>query len=95
MSDTGKRHVYLDGVAQSPTWTTYVDSALDFTHSNYQVGRTNSPTEHWAGELSDLYFDTSYIDLSADNPPVQAPSSTSPCAATTLVTIEAQAATSP
>jgi len=68
MSDTGKRHVYLDGVAQSPTWTTYVDSALDFTHSNYQVGRTNSPTEHWAGELSDLYFDTSYIDLSADNP---------------------------
>jgi len=66
MSDTGKRHVYLDGVAQSPTWTTYVDSALDFTHSNYQVGRTNSPTEHWAGELSDLYFDTSYIDLSAD-----------------------------
>jgi len=60
LSDTGKRHVYVNGAAASVTWTTYTDSLMSF--------ESTSPTiigNGYRGNLSDIYFaPNQYIDLS-------------------------------
>jgi hypothetical protein len=69
LTDTSKRHVYINGVAQSPTYSTYTNDTIDFTRNDYEIARNdNSVSENLNGELSDFYFDTTYIDLSASNP---------------------------
>jgi hypothetical protein len=69
LTDTSKRHVYINGVAQSPTYSTYTNDNIDFTRGDYEIARdNNSAGDNLNGELSDFYFDTTYIDLSADNP---------------------------
>ena len=69
LTDTSKRHVYINGVAQSPTYSTYTNDTIDFTRGDYEIARDNfTAGDNLNGELSDFYFDTTYIDLSASNP---------------------------
>ena len=68
VSDSSKRHVYINGVAQTPTWGTVVDVPIDFTLNNYAVGGDLHSAEDWEGNLGEFYFNTVYTDLSTDNP---------------------------
>ncbi len=67
LTNTAKRHVYVDGVAQSVTWTTY-DTAnpnIDWTVSSWFV--MHGPSNGFGdcgGQVGQVWFNTSYIDLS-------------------------------
>ena len=66
MSDTGKRHVYINGVVQSVTWSTYSNLTIDFnisTTPKYFIGK-GLGTVYYDGRLGAVWFNTSYIDLS-------------------------------
>ena len=70
LSSTSKRHIYVNGSSVSGTWTTFTNSAIDFTRGNWTVGASGSvtPAAFLNGKLGALWFNTSYIDLSvADN----------------------------
>ncbi len=63
LTDTNKRHLIVNGTSVSPTWATYSNTNIDLTTSDYSVGaRTTTPT--WDGRLGNVFFHTSYIDLS-------------------------------
>lgn len=69
MSNTAKRFVYINGQAVTMTWTTYNNSALSYTGNySFNVGGQNngsgSATNIFLGQIGDLWFNTSYIDLS-------------------------------
>lgn len=69
MSDTAKRHVYLNGVSQTVTWSTYTNEALGFNITGtprYRVGASvdTTPSSYFNGRLGNVFFHTSYIDLS-------------------------------
>jgi len=63
--------LYLDGVAQSVTWSTFVNTNVNFTDDRYRVGAsapaTYAPT-FYEGPLGEVYFNTAYTDLATDNP---------------------------
>jgi hypothetical protein len=67
MSDTGKRHLYIDDSSDLNV-TTYTNDTLDFTQSEHYVGAANafgSPFGLFAGDLADFWLDFgTYIDLS-------------------------------
>lgn len=67
LTDTGKRSVYINGSAVSMTWTTYTNDNIDFniaTNPRCYVGRDNDGTFYFNGRLGNVFFHTSYIDLS-------------------------------
>ena len=69
LSDTGKRHVQIDGVDASPVYNTYASGNMDFTDGNFGVGGRPTGVELYNGELSEFWlFPGVYIDLSSDNP---------------------------
>lgn len=68
LSNTGKRHVYINGVSQSITYSTYTNSTMDFTQADNYVGANaaSGSAQDWLNaELAEAYlaFDQ-YIDLS-------------------------------
>lgn len=71
LSDTAKRHIFLNGVAYATTWSPYTNDDINFnvtTTPRYYIGAGNVPSLFYNGNLGALWFNTSYIDLSvADN----------------------------
>jgi hypothetical protein len=62
----GTGHMYADGEAVSfPAINT---GYLIYACSVMQLARQVTTSVYYGGEISDFWFDTSYIDLSADNP---------------------------
>lgn len=72
LTDISKRHFLLDGNPLAVTWTNYNNADIDFTPvggAPYEIARdANTISNYVDGEISDFYFDTTYIDLSVDNP---------------------------
>ncbi len=67
LSDTAKRHLYIDGVADLATVTTYSNTAIDLTLADWGVAGYPAGTSRLTGELGDLWFeDGLYIDLSVE-----------------------------
>jgi len=69
MADTGKRFVYLNGVSASVTWSTYTNDTIDITDTmDVGVGASSTGSGHYAMDLGNFYFDTSYVDIPTDDP---------------------------
>jgi len=68
LSDTGKRHLFVNGVDASPAYSVYTAGNIDFTNNPVGVGARPTAVEFLEGDIGELYFDTSYIDLATDNP---------------------------
>ena len=66
MADTGKRHIYIDGADASVTWTTYLDGNLDFTPTTTRVGTDFGGGGQLDGGLAEVFFHTTYLDLSVE-----------------------------
>jgi len=64
MSDTGKRHLYLNDVSDLSV-VTYANDTIDFDVAISRVG-LNVAGDKLPADMSDLWFDTSYIDLSVE-----------------------------
>ena len=67
MANTSNRLVYIDGVdyTSQVTWSTYSNAEFNLNGKSEVMRESSS---YVGGELSDLWFNTSYIDLSSDNP---------------------------
>lgn len=65
LSDTAKRHIYCNGEAASVTWATYTNGSVNFSGNQVVVGaRADGVSNFFNGRLGNLYFNTTYIDLS-------------------------------
>lgn len=65
LSNTSKRHLYVDGVSDLATVTTYTDAAIDFTVAQWTIGGYSDLTTPLLGELADVWFMPGvYMDLS-------------------------------
>jgi hypothetical protein len=68
LTDTGKRFIYINGVSAAVTWTTYTNDDIDFAVAAtpvFRVGIGSGSGQFFNGRLGNIYFNTSYIDLSA------------------------------
>jgi hypothetical protein len=68
LANAAQRFLAIDGVNQSLSVTTYTDDSVDIASNRQLVGGFAAGSSLWGGEMSDLYLDDSYIDLSSDNP---------------------------
>ena len=65
LANTSNRGIYVNDVAQTVTWTTYTNSAINFTNTIHYVGSfLGTPTLF--GRLAHLYLDYTYRDLSIE-----------------------------
>lgn len=55
LSDTGKRHIFVDGSAISPTYGTYTNDNIDFTVSDILIARLTTSGVLYQGDMADLY----------------------------------------
>lgn len=68
LSDTSKRHVIVNGTEASTTFSTYTDDSIAFSGvDNARIAGDGSGAATTAA-LGEVWFDTSYVDLSASNP---------------------------
>ena len=70
LANASNRYVFVNGidVTSSVTWTTYTDDNMDFTKSNFTVGKSFWDSDYFEGNMGEFYLDDAYIDLSAGNP---------------------------
>ena len=66
LSDTSKRDIRINGVAQSVTYSTYTDGTINWASNAFRIAESGS--SYFDGGISDFWFDDSYIDLSSSNP---------------------------
>lgn len=68
LASTSNRYVFFNGEAASVTWSTYVNSNIEFApvSPQWSVGASipAGPGRFYNGQLGALWFNTSYIDLS-------------------------------
>lgn len=65
MADTGKRHLYIDGVSALDDISDYEDTTLDFTDASNTIGARNDATRKLDACIADLWLaPAQYIDLS-------------------------------
>lgn len=67
LTNTSNRSVVVNGAAATVTWATYTNDSIDFnisTTPRYYIGANGTPSLFFNGRLGDVWFNTSYIDLS-------------------------------
>lgn len=67
LTDTNKRHLYVDNVLRSPSYTAYVASVLDYSRPDHSIGAEVNGASKVNGELADVWVNngvSSYLDLS-------------------------------
>lgn len=69
LSDTGKRNLYINSLADSATYVTYSNTTLDWdTPDEWTIGALNdTPSNPWDGCLADIWISNAYYDLSDIN----------------------------
>jgi hypothetical protein len=67
LSSTSKRHLYINGVSDLATVTTYTNDTIDFTVANWSVGALVGSTQKFNGRLGQFWFSPgTYINLSVE-----------------------------
>lgn len=66
LTNTSKRHIYVDGVNRFSFANTYVDSTIMHTADRVSVGASNN-ADFIDGNIGFLYFSTSYTDFSQES----------------------------
>ena len=64
LASTSNRAIYINDVARSVTWTTYTNSAIDFTQLYRGIGARPDNTAKNRTRLSNVFLDYTYRDLS-------------------------------
>jgi hypothetical protein len=62
LSDTGKRHIYTDGVSDVLQFGTYDNTVMKFSGEGHTVGK--SAASYLDGAIAEYYMTNEYIDLS-------------------------------
>lgn len=69
LSNASNRAVYLNGVSQSMTWTTYSNDSMELSAPRVTVGANWTGSIYnifYDGKLSEFYFTTEYIDFTQE-----------------------------
>jgi hypothetical protein len=64
LSNSGRRHVYVNGQSVPGTWAVYTNDTIDFTPTQITIGASGSPAAYVDGRIGEVWFDTTYLDLS-------------------------------
>lgn len=64
LTDTGKRAIYFNDELMTPTWSTYANSAIDFTDPTHNIIKDGGAYD--GGRLAHLFLDHDYLDLSVE-----------------------------
>ena len=67
LTDTSKRSIYINDIAQSVTLTTYSNSNIDFTRTTHSIGAYSTGSQAWKGRLAHVFLAYEYIDLSLES----------------------------
>jgi hypothetical protein len=66
MATAGARHIYVDDVSNLAV-TTFTDDTIDYDDNDFIVGAENTAgTNRWNGCLSEVFFHTSYLDITVE-----------------------------
>ena len=68
LSDTGKRHIIINGSAATVTWITYTAGNIDFSMATpgFYIARDISGLiGYFNGSIGSFWFDTTYVDFSS------------------------------
>ena len=70
LTDVNKRHVIINGVdvTSSVTFSNYTNRTIPFSTYPVRIGGDTAAFGYYTGSVGETYFDTTYTDLSADNP---------------------------
>ena len=66
LSNTTKRHIYLNDSVASSSWSTYTNDNIDFTLPYHRISGDSWNSSYFGGRLSNLYLDYTYRDLSVE-----------------------------
>jgi hypothetical protein len=61
LTDTGKRHIYINDAQKTPTVVTYTDDTINFTNTTHSVGELVAVTRD--GRLAQVFLDYTFRDL--------------------------------
>ena len=62
-----KAYMYVDNVSVGDTPATLVDSTIDYTDTDWGIGKQISAASYWDGALAEVYFNTvKYLDISIE-----------------------------
>mgnify|MGYP000471539026 CR=1 FL=1 len=64
MTDTGKRHIYIDNSDDLGTVTTYTNEDIDWIESDFTVRANPLASDKINGCLSEIWLSNEYLDLS-------------------------------
>lgn len=68
LSDTAKRHIYINDVSDLATVTTYTDDTIDFTQADWGLGARPDGSNKLNGALAEVWYAPGqYIDLSIES----------------------------
>lgn len=63
LTNSSKRHVFINGVEDGPIYNTYSNDNMDFTQANLFICRLTSSSVRYKGDIADLYINLgTYID---------------------------------
>jgi hypothetical protein len=67
LSNSSKRHFYVDDVAEAVTWGTYTNDDIDWGGvDQINIGSNVSGALPWDGCMAELYLNNTYLDLSVE-----------------------------
>jgi len=66
LANASNRHIYVNGVSQGLTVTTYTDDAIDMTVADWTIGATSNGTNRFVGDLAEIWFDDVFLDPSTN-----------------------------
>lgn len=69
LANTSNRKIYVNGVLDTTTWTTYTNDNIDYASSTDEaIGATYAAgkSDEFDGKIGEFYFTTEYIDLSQE-----------------------------
>ena len=68
LANGGSPNLYINGSADSPTYTTYVNDSIDIgTTSNSEISYSASASPSFDGNIGFMYFSDEYIDFSQES----------------------------
>ena len=68
MANSSNRHVYLNDVAASVTWSTYNNANIEFTRPTHYIGVWgNGTARHFYDDMAHFYLDYTYRNLSTES----------------------------
>lgn len=64
LSDTGKRHLYINNSSDLATVTTYTNDTMDLTTADFSIGAHCDGSVKLGLDLAEMWISNEYIDLS-------------------------------